>query len=722
MPRAQKGRGLHGSPKPPSVPYGHRNSKQNAPTSSSPLPEEQEPPVVSEEELHATIDTWNHVYLHSFMAMTDPVLQIQLEHGDLEAQWARLNRGKASMQVLDFDAFLETHDLLEYAVEREWADRYNLAVFMHRLVMPELDADQCTSALKGFVRVFRPQLVYDATVPLEEGGGHWTIFLQLSTLIMALHASDGADLSSYRPTELIDDAWAPEYDYSPRAGPCPVKIQDAIVQSLRDIATRASDDTRQLRGIYQGALKSIIRQLKQQVLELPDPEGLELAEKLIATRNTSSTRTTTVTTNSSFLTQPADIEYDSTAIWELDSLLAKNFASIMEPIASASRGLENRAVEHHDASDVPMSVVLELSIDETQDEEDDEDEQVQKEGAGSNLPILQELPLSPGITRQSLGKSPISSVSWSVSRSASPQPATLAGAERGESVSALEQQPSAMPEHRSTPPFEKRLPSSSPVLRSQPPSISVSPSMTPYRTPTPPPRVQDLPARMVVKRPHTLLERVERATGIASSSSKKDGEGEGEEEEEVFEDDGEEVPPPVIKKSRFHPLTPMPSSPQQRVHVPSESSSVTQEGRAGVGAEASNKGVTPPLKANREPAAVPTAAAGTSATGGSKVRRKNRAWTKAEETRLMQLVPRFQYAAQTTAHQQRPRTVRWAELKRYDESHGNILQYRDQVMLKDKYRQKTDNGRHAGHVQELQKARSAGIPRHQFQNAKNPAL
>ncbi|KAG0320223.1 hypothetical protein BGZ99_004646 [Dissophora globulifera] len=654
MPRAQKGRGLHGSPKPPSVPYGHRNNKQNAPTSSSPLPEEQEPPVVSEEELHATIDTWNHVYLHSFMAMTDPVLQIQLEHGDLEAQWARLNRGKASMQVLDFDAFLETHDLLEYAVEHEWADRYNLAVFMHRLVMPELDADQCTSALKGFVRVFRPQLVYDASVPLEEGGGHWTIFLQLSTLIMALHASDGADLSSYRPTELIDDAWAPEYDYSPRAGPCPVKIQDAIVQSLRDIATRASDDTRQLRGIYQGALKSIIRQLKQQVLELPDPEGLELAEKLIATRNTSSTRTTTITTNNSFLTQPADIEYDSTAIWELDSLLAKNFASIMEPVASASRGLENRAVEHHDAIlDVPMSVVLELSIDETQDEEEEEEEQVQKEGAGSNLPILQELPLSPGITRQSLGKSPISSVSW---------------------------------------------------------------------TPTPPPRVQDLPARMVVKRPHTLLERVERATGIASSSTKKDGEGEGEEEEEVFEDDGEEVPPPVIKKSRFHPLTAMPSSPQQQVRAPSESSSVTQEGRAGAEAEASNKGVTPPLKANREPAAIPTAAAGTSATGGSKVRRKNRAWTKAEETRLMQLVPRFQYAAQTTAHQQRPRTVRWAELKRYDEAHGNILQYRDQVMLKDKYRQKTDNGRHAGHVQELQKARSAGIPRHQFQNAKNPAL
>ncbi|KAG0326910.1 hypothetical protein BGZ99_008819 [Dissophora globulifera] len=90
-----------------------------------------------------------------------------------------------------------------------------------------------------------------------------------------------------------------------------------------------------------------------------------------------------------------------------------------------------------------------------------------------------------------------------------------------------------------------------------------------------------------------------------------------------------------------------------------------------------------------------------------KVRRATRHWTFEEEERLDELVPMFLHDGVTDGA--RPRLVRWSKLKAYDESHGNVLRRRTQVMLKDKYRERTDDGRHREFVKNLNKARKAAV-------------
>ncbi|KAF9128889.1 hypothetical protein BGW39_004660 [Mortierella sp. 14UC] len=90
-----------------------------------------------------------------------------------------------------------------------------------------------------------------------------------------------------------------------------------------------------------------------------------------------------------------------------------------------------------------------------------------------------------------------------------------------------------------------------------------------------------------------------------------------------------------------------------------------------------------------------------SATG----RRRTRRWTEKEVAQLMALVPQFQYSDSEVIIKKR--TTKWAELKAYDRKHGHILRHRNQVMLKDKYREQTDKGQHRQRVHELSRARAA---------------
>ncbi|KAF8939753.1 hypothetical protein BGZ58_008841 [Dissophora ornata] len=95
-----------------------------------------------------------------------------------------------------------------------------------------------------------------------------------------------------------------------------------------------------------------------------------------------------------------------------------------------------------------------------------------------------------------------------------------------------------------------------------------------------------------------------------------------------------------------------------------------------------------------------------------KPRRMNRPWTYEEESRLRSLVPLFLY--QEDHFSIKPRTVKWSKLKSHDEKNGNVLRHRTQVMLKDKYRELTDNGRHRALVSERNRSRNANA------NADNP--
>lgn len=45
--------------------------------------------LCDDDDLLKAFDAWTYVFLHSHVSMTDPILQLQIEHDDLDYQWSR---------------------------------------------------------------------------------------------------------------------------------------------------------------------------------------------------------------------------------------------------------------------------------------------------------------------------------------------------------------------------------------------------------------------------------------------------------------------------------------------------------------------------------------------------------------------------------------------------------------------------------------------------------
>ncbi|KAF9130903.1 hypothetical protein BGW39_002493 [Mortierella sp. 14UC] len=101
-----------------------------------------------------------------------------------------------------------------------------------------------------------------------------------------------------------------------------------------------------------------------------------------------------------------------------------------------------------------------------------------------------------------------------------------------------------------------------------------------------------------------------------------------------------------------------------------------------------------------------------------KEKRKYRPWSKEEVRRLMELAPRFFHDQSASDGDGRRRKVKWAKLKTYDEHHGNLLKYRTQVNLKDKYREQTDKGQHRQEVAQINQAKAEAVPQYKFPKPK----
>ncbi|KAK3821312.1 MAG: hypothetical protein J3Q66DRAFT_333038 [Benniella sp.] len=82
-------------------------------------------------------------------------------------------------------------------------------------------------------------------------------------------------------------------------------------------------------------------------------------------------------------------------------------------------------------------------------------------------------------------------------------------------------------------------------------------------------------------------------------------------------------------------------------------------------------------------------------------------WTKEEEAKLMELAKEFKY--EPGEENGRKRNFKWAEIKRFDEANDNILRYRSQTNLKDKYRDLTDHGQHRQAISERYRSREPSV-------------
>lgn len=199
--------------------------------------------------------------------------------------------------------------------------------------------------------------------------------------------------------------------------------------------------------------------------------------------------------------------------------------------------------------------------------------------------------------------------------------------------------------------------------------------------------------------------------------------------ESEFEDDDADVPVRELKKKKNTketvPTPPLSDNPQSPAHDHFQSTMDTlQETGKAMGQSGSNGNSSSNSSGNSGGSAGPSIRKGPPVISVSHVlqnrsppkeKRKYRPWSSEEVNRLMELAPQFLHDPTAgDAEGRKKRNVKWAQLKAHDERHGNILKHRTQVNLKDKYREKTDEGQHRQEVIMINRAKADAVPHHKF--------
>ncbi|KAG9066677.1 hypothetical protein KI688_012585 [Linnemannia hyalina] len=194
-----------------------------------------------------------------------------------------------------------------------------------------------------------------------------------------------------------------------------------------------------------------------------------------------------------------------------------------------------------------------------------------------------------------------------------------------------------------------------------------------------------------------------------------------------FEDDDTDVPPRELKKKSTKESVPTPplSDKQSPAHDRFQS---TMDALQEAGKAMRQSGSNGNSSSSSSGSAGPSNRSGPPVTSVSQVlqnrtplkeKRKYRPWSSEEVNRLMELAPQFLHdPTQGDAEGRKKRNVKWAQLKAHDERHGNVLKHRTQVNLKDKYREKTDEGQHRQEVIMINRAKADAVPHHKFSTPK----
>lgn len=199
--------------------------------------------------------------------------------------------------------------------------------------------------------------------------------------------------------------------------------------------------------------------------------------------------------------------------------------------------------------------------------------------------------------------------------------------------------------------------------------------------------------------------------------------------ESEFEDDDADVPVRELKKKKntkeLVPTPPLSDNPQSPAHdhVQTTTDALQEAGKA-MRQSSSNSNGSSNGSSSSGGSAGPSSRNGLPVISVSHVlqnrsppkeKRKYRPWSSEEVDRLMELAPQFLHDPTAgDAEGRKKRNIKWAQLKTYDERHGNVLKHRTQVNLKDKYREKTDEGQHRQEVIMINRAKADAVPHHKF--------
>ncbi|KAF9115695.1 hypothetical protein BGX27_006801 [Mortierella sp. AM989] len=219
------------------------------------------------------LDARTYVYLQSILALTHPLKQIQIENKDLETQWKLLRRGKREIDPGNDFYFLEKQQILEHGLKSDFVARLDLATFAHEVFTDDLNLERCKKGLQGFSRIFLPESAQDHILSSENGDPLLTIFLQFIATILVLHARYATSSETITRQNIMtscNSTTIPELS----------RLSKMNVTPVIDLATRVSNDNRQLLALYNDILKRIIRQMSQQLQSLDPITATDFAEEL----------------------------------------------------------------------------------------------------------------------------------------------------------------------------------------------------------------------------------------------------------------------------------------------------------------------------------------------------------------------------------------------------------------------------------------------------------
>ncbi|KAF8945671.1 hypothetical protein BGZ47_002231 [Haplosporangium gracile] len=762
-----------------------------------------------EDILLKAFDAWTYVFLHSHVSMTDPILQLKIEHDDLDYQWGRFTRGQEALNPGPKFRFLENHHILEFGLEENFIMRHDLAVMVRDLFMQDLDLTRLNLGLSSYIRMFRSQLDDSASVTVDDPGMYWKTLMQIVSLVMALCMRENQDMADYSPVEDLTTRWEQKTRTNLNTTVSLERISDSAMAWMFEIATQAAQDTSRLYGLYQNTLRLIIAQLEVAIQELSPPaneDGLvdnlmEIRDNQVASLHRNFERLGQLTLDdidsdwfeklddeAETVHEERKLEFVTREDTELSGQDKDGLEEALKPsgeveenavgVEERANGVNGKADDAEEKTDERNAVVK------VEDEEEEEEEEeplkrrysrpkqvydpyataLRESGSSGSSGQPRDMAISfvrPGLDNLAqasllLSKSvqnkiiktqmqgslranlaftaaaAFDGVNLQQASTAQHSPTaqwtsapTAHHTSAAQQTSTVQQISTARQSEKQAMPSPLRIPSQtpSPDPVSKPERQSPSKESSAARkTSTTTAPAAGLSAKSLLAPERVGVQQSEPDPFISIKKTKRVFKAPSESE---FEDDDDNVPVRELKKKKdtkesvpTPPLSDNPHSPapdrfQSTMDALQETAKAMRQSGSSSNSSSSSSGSARPSNRNGPP--VISVSQVLQNRSPPKEKRKYRPWSNEEVNRLMELAPKFLHdPTPGDIEGRKKRNVRWAQLKTYDERHGNVLKHRTQVNLKDKYREKTDEGQHRQEVIMINRAKADAIPQHNF--------
>ncbi|KAF9550237.1 hypothetical protein EC957_001144 [Mortierella hygrophila] len=669
-----------------------------------------------EEDYQDVVEAAAQVFINSFLAMDNPVRQTRIEAKELNRQWKNLIQGREEIGLEGDDDYLDEASINRQRLSVGTAIRLDLALFCRFTYSPTLEMERIQRVVEDFALLFlskRDFRVNDNQSPLRE------TYTQLVAILLAVYTRQTR--SAFKRITIADirDAIKADIVYGPVSLP-ELRIDEAV-----QLAQYVANDTKRLDSLYNNTLKKIIERMRTKDKAIPRPADKEALLVLQAKHDD--------IVKAIYRKEPKDKSVDEyrDEIWlqeeraqdnvaarqlqqeisdEWDTMIAEeedeeggHMRQSSRPSASQRRKLREEKTQDKASTREPHQEVSEEwdteieeeplkrqssrastaqnktknlpevgarrhEVREMSDIDMDMEVSFEKQPSKANAIKKKDLP-EKKVRRRELKVGSDSEMEESFERKPSK-------ASTSQKRSKQQQQQQRQPAHNDDDmDIDDHRPPATLLLSQQSTKAGTSGSrQVAVRESR---RIPVIQATKPRTKKNMEPESRERHKDVPDSDR---SDFEVEKQEEVEEDEEDE---PVRKKKRKDNKEAKFKRRQRTNGSPSFSNSADEDD--GNNGSNSAEDSDPGMRANG--------------------RRRSRKWTLKEVQVLMELVPMFQYDESEV--KVRKRTIKWAALKRYDMDNGYVLRHRSQVMLKDKYREQTDQGKHRQHVRALRLAREA---------------